>query len=170
MAMTDDSSRTPSRRKMLRRGATIAGGLVLPVYAAGADGSGDTEHGIERAGSQASEVPEPFASWRAGDLHTHTTYSHDVCSSPTPDSYDDPWTWGYPVEERIARAKQRGLDYLAITDHNTTAAQDDPGFSSDALTLLESYEHSLANGHAGFHGVSQTFDGHRKQRGNFGGS
>jgi predicted metal-dependent phosphoesterase TrpH len=39
------------------------------------------------------------------DLHTHTFYSIDGCSSP---------------EDHVRRAAQRGLDGVAITDHNTT--------------------------------------------------
>lgn len=52
----------------------------------------------------------------------------------------------------------KDLDYLSITDHNTVAAQNDPGYESDTVTLLDGYEDSLSNGHGGFHGVGTVYD------------
>lgn len=43
------------------------------------------------------------------DLHTHTFFSKDACHSP---------------EEMIAAAQRRGLNGLAITDHDTCAAHE----------------------------------------------
>jgi predicted metal-dependent phosphoesterase TrpH len=94
--------------------------------------------------------------WVAGDLHVHTTYSHDVCSTPpTPEQCDpdgdgdptDPYTWGWSPGEQITNAEMRGLDFVAITDHNDTRSVYDAGYSSDRITLMPAYENSLA-GHA----------------------
>ncbi|GAC1534285.1 MAG: CehA/McbA family metallohydrolase [Herpetosiphon sp.] len=51
-----------------------------------------------------SEVSRPTG-WYRGELHCHTTYS-DGTSSPA---------------EVVATAREQGLDFLAITDHNTTS-------------------------------------------------
>jgi len=87
--------------------------------------------------------------WVAGDLHVHTTYSHDSYGGPYDDNTgpDEINTLGWSPGEQIAIAELRGLDYVAITDHNDTRSVLDPEFSSDRLTLVPGYENSLA-GHA----------------------
>lgn len=89
--------------------------------------------------------------WLAGDLHCHTVLSHDVWGGPGDDntSTEDAYTLGWTAGEQIANAESRGLDFLAITDHNRTDALFLPEYRSSKLTLLPGYEHSLAGGHAG---------------------
>lgn len=100
--------------------------------------------------------------WLAGDLHCHTTYSHDVYGGPDDDNTgpEDFYTLGWSVAEQIAIAESRGLDYLAITDHNDVRALTDPGYHSVTgnLTLIPGYEHSMSGGHAGCLGVSNLID------------
>ncbi|HEX9018680.1 MAG TPA: hypothetical protein VF806_05815, partial [Anaerolineaceae bacterium] len=55
----------------------------------------------------ASTPPALGSPWLRGELHCHTYHSDGLFS---------------PVE-LVARARARGLDFLAISDHNTTAAQ-----------------------------------------------
>ena len=90
-------------------------------------------------------------SWLIGDLHCHTVYSHDVWGGPGDDSpgVDEAYTLGWTPGEQISIAELRGLDFLAITDHNDVQALADPGYTSSKLTLLRGYEHSLSKGHAG---------------------
>jgi predicted metal-dependent phosphoesterase TrpH len=71
-------------------------------------------------------------SWLKGDLHSHTLYSDG--DSPLADVID------------IAEAK--GLDFFAITDHNSAEPWNDPNFYSDNLTLLYGVEWTTENGHA----------------------
>jgi len=89
--------------------------------------------------------------WLAGDLHVHTVLSHDVWSGPDDDNTgtDEAYTWGWTAGEQITLAESRGLDFLALTDHNRTDALRLPEYRSSKLTLVPAYEHSLAGGHAG---------------------
>lgn len=80
----------------------------------------------------------PKGFWVAGDLHVHTIYGHDTCITPTqawdpstPNraarrSCDAPYTVSFTPTERFGEALTRGLDFLAITDHNNVVNQSDP--------------------------------------------
>lgn len=85
--------------------------------------------------------------WYAGDFHVHTTYSHDSWDPMTEDHDGEPWVLGHSVANQFAIAASRGLDFLAITDHNVLDAQTDPGFNSNGVLGLHAYENSLS-GHA----------------------
>src|ERR1700710_2876557 len=83
--------------------------------------------------------------WVAGDLHVHTTYSHDSYGGPTDDNTgpEDVFTLGHTVTDDFAIARSRGLDFLAITDHNDVRSQSDPGFGTSGVLGLPAYENSL---------------------------
>jgi hypothetical protein len=128
-----------SRRDLLR-GAAGVGAIValsgsLPSWAGGAAAGGDATAGV----------------WLAGDLHVHTVLSHDVWGGPGDDNTgpDEAYTYGWTGGEQIAIAESRGLDFLALTDHNRTDVLREPDYQSSLLTLIPAYEHSLAGGHAG---------------------
>jgi hypothetical protein len=86
----------------------------------------------------------PAGVWIAGDFHCHSTYSHDVWGGPSDDNTgpEEFYTHGHTPAEQIALAELRGLDFLAITDHNRVESLRDPGYASSKLTLLPGYEHS----------------------------
>jgi hypothetical protein len=73
--------------------------------------------------------------WLAGDLHTHTVHSDGVLT----------------VEELAVLAAQRGLDFIAVTDHNTVSHH--AGLPAAArrygITLLPGQEMTTEGGHAG---------------------
>ena len=97
--------------------------------------------------------------WLAGDLHVHTCYSHDVWCGPSDDNTDtqDSYTYGHTVAEDFQLASLRGLDYLAITDHNDIRSQSDPGFGTDGVIGVHGYENSL-HGHAQMLGARRLYD------------
>src|SRR3954467_5012751 len=97
--------------------------------------------------------------WVAGDLHVHTTYSHDTYGGPTDDNTgpEDLFTLGHTVTDDFAIARTRGLDYMAITDHMDVRSQSDPGFGTSGVLGIPGYENSL-NGHAQMLGATHVFD------------
>ena len=75
--------------------------------------------------------------WYAGDLHCHSTWSDG-------DS---------PLETVVATAEARGLDFLAVTDHDTSMRGvplhwSDPAYCSDQVVLLYGVEWTTSSGHA----------------------
>jgi hypothetical protein len=97
--------------------------------------------------------------WLAGDLHVHTTFSHDSYGGPADDNTQDPqdyYTLGFPVLGDFALAASRGLDFLAITDHNDVRSQSDPGFGAAGVLPVPGYENSL-DGHAQMLGATHLF-------------
>ena len=90
--------------------------------------------------------------WLAGDFHCHSVYSHDVWAGPDDDNTgpEELYTHGHTPGEQIALATLRGLDFLAITDHNRVESIHAPDYVSDSLVLVPGYEHSLpGSDHAG---------------------
>jgi PHP domain len=73
--------------------------------------------------------------WLAGDLHTHTVHSDG----------------GHTVAELAHKAAQAGLDFIAVTDHNTISHHPElPAASARyGLALIPGQEVTTAGGHAG---------------------
>jgi hypothetical protein len=82
--------------------------------------------------------------WLAGDLHAHTVHSDGVMS----------------VAELAQYAVQQGLDFVAVTDHNTVSHHASlPAVSARyGVTLLPGQEVTTANGHAGVLGDTGWID------------
>ena len=134
----------------LVRGAIPAGWLAGAVTADGAVLSGEagSAHPAVRvpAGRPARRAL-PAASgrtWLAGDLHAHTVHSDGVMS----------------VAELASLAVECGLDFVAVTDHNTVSHHASlPGTSARyGVTLLPGQEVTTARGHAGVLGDTGWID------------
>lgn len=96
-------------------------------------------------------VPQPVrtspvrqgAGWYRGDLHCHTFHS-DAAGSP---------------ELLHAAAKQAGLDFLAVADHNTiTQRRYFHPHSSPELVFVRAMEVTTAVGHANVYGTDEWID------------
>jgi hypothetical protein len=97
--------------------------------------------------------------WVAGDLHVHTTYSHDSYGGPGDDNTgpEEFFTLGHTVTDDFLIARSRGLDFMAISDHMDVRSQSDPGFGASGVLGLPAYENSL-DGHAQMLGATHVFD------------
>jgi hypothetical protein len=101
----------------------------------------------------------PPRTWLAGDLHVHTCFSHDAYCGPSDDNTgpEEFYTLSGSVDERFLEASLRGLDYLAITDHNDIRSATAPGFGSRGVIGVPGYENSI-NGHAQMLGATAVLD------------
>ncbi len=117
--------------------------------------------------------PPPRGFWVAGDLHVHTIYGHDTCVTPTeawdPSSTDraarrpcsDPQTVSFTPAQRLQEADDRGLDFVAISDHNNVVNQSDPEVlawqvAHPGFVAIPAYENSQP-GHVQMLGASACF-------------
>ena len=78
------------------------------------------------------------AQWSKGDLHTHTLHS------------DGTWT----IPTLAAAAQESGLDFVAVTDHNTASHHAEvDAFHETGLTLIRGIELTTYGGHANVWGL-----------------
>lgn len=93
--------------------------------------------------------------WYRGDLHSHSGNSDGTCKSQSGAKV------ACPVERTVAAAAARGLDFLAVTDHNTVAHFDklralQPAY--DRLLLVPGREVTTFWGHANLFGPTAFVD------------
>lgn len=83
-------------------------------------------------------VRRPGSGWYRGDLHSHTHHS-DARGS---------------LDDLLRAAEARGLDFLAVTDHNTVSHHGPlAARSTPELVLLPGMEITTYHGHANAHGA-----------------
>jgi hypothetical protein len=99
----------------------------------------------------------PKPGWYRGDLHMHTAHSDGSCPSQSGQSVP------CPVFFTVESAAKRGLDFIAITDHNSTSQYDalrelQPYF--DQLLFIPGREITTTAGHANLFGTMRYLDFH----------
>ncbi len=102
---------------------------------------------------RAHEIDEPR--WYRGDLHAHSGHSDGACSSQSGQRIP------CPLFRTLAVAAERGLDFVSVTDHNTTSqfgtlAELRPYF--DRLLIIPGREITTFWGHANVFGVTDFVD------------
>lgn len=103
-----------------------------------------------------SDAPlKPGPAWYRGDLHMHTSESDGECSSQGGRKVP------CPLYKTVEAAAARGLDFIAISDHNATSQFQDerelqPYF--DRLLLLPGREITTFYGHANVFGTTGFID------------
>jgi len=119
------------------------------------------ERESERLGDStlgADAVPGPVregAGWFRGDLHMHDAHSDGSCTSEAGKKVP------CPLYKTVEAAAARGLDFIAITDHNTMAHFDAmrelaPYF--DKMLLIPGREITTFDGHANVFGTTEFID------------
>jgi hypothetical protein len=115
-----------------------------------------TESGV--AGDQPAVLRGPLRlgpAWFRGDLHMHTAHSDGSCNSIRGVKVP------CPVFVTAEAAARRGLDFIAITDHNTTSQNNamrelQPYF--DSVLMIPGREMTTFHGHANLFGTVAPLD------------
>jgi PHP domain len=98
------------------------------------------ENGAKLEPFSAAENGNDTPGWYRGELHSHTHHSDGRSSTA----------------ELVAAARRYGLDFLALTDHFTTAAWAElHSLSDEKLCVITSLEMTGHRGHANFHGLRE---------------
>lgn len=84
--------------------------------------------------------------WCKGDLHLHSHHSDGV----------------YSISEVAAHVKEAGLEFMALTDHNTFS-QNDSYPTVEDLVIIPAVELTTNRGHSNFYGVKKPFSDFRCQ-------
>ena len=134
---------SPGTLRILLHAHRIADGQACP-YRLDVQWEGTGSAPPHRGGAPASPDPAPALSavpaWHRGDLHSHTIHS------------DGDWT----RRELLAAMRKAGLDFIAVTDHNTVSHIDDGAPSAPAvdaaaesdLLVIAGMELTTFHGHA----------------------
>lgn len=101
------------------------------------------------------EPLRPGPAWFRGDLHMHTAHSDGQCPSQSGNMVP------CPVFFTVEAAARRGLDFIAITDHNASSQYDamrelQPYF--DKVLLIPGREITTFQGHINFLGSTDFID------------
>jgi hypothetical protein len=110
--------------------------------------SGEAEKSATTAQAKAESHSSPPAGraagrWLKGDLHCHTIHSDGLNT----------------VDEIVASAIERGLDFLAVTDHNTSTHHEELArLSHLPIVLIAGEEVTTYRGHANVWGLREWID------------
>jgi hypothetical protein len=120
------------------------------VSAAGEAAGGDPSPTSDaQAVGRDEQTPARGVGWYRGDLHSHTLHSDG----------------SFTVKERLERAVERGLDFLAITDHNTTSHHLELDSLGGRIVPIRGSEVTTFHGHMNVFGLSEVIDWRPERRG-----
>jgi len=132
--------------------------IAVPNIRPGIPSRWRAEVWFNRAVDDTSFAEEPLLDrpgWYRGDLHMHTAHSDGSCKSqsgkPAP----------CPLFLTLEAAVRRGLDFIAVSDHNTTSHYDDERELQsyfDKLLLIPGRELTTFYGHANAFGTARFID------------
>ncbi len=136
--------------------------LGVPNARPGSSAAYEARITFERHPGVTSFAPAPLKAapgWYRGDLHMHTAHSDGSCL--TQSGAQSGARAPCPVYRTVLAAQARGLDFIAITDHNTTShyeamAELQPAF--DQLLLIPGREVTTFQGHANVFGPTAFID------------
>jgi hypothetical protein len=135
--------------------------IGVPNIRAGVE-SHYTIHVVLSANGSVADLPAPLRqplragpAWFRGDLHMHTAHSDGQCPSQTGKMVP------CPVYFTVDAAARRGLDFIAVTDHNATSQYDamrelQPYF--DKVLLIPGREITTFEGHINLLGTTDFLD------------
>ena len=132
--------------------------LSIPNIRPGVISNWRAEIWFNRAIDDSSFTEQPLRDapgWYRGDLHMHTAHSDGSCPSQSGKSVP------CPLFLTVQAAARRGLDFIAISDHNTTSSYDaerelQPYF--DELLFIPGRELTTFYGHANAFGTTRFMD------------
>src|SRR5690606_12073212 len=110
-------------------------------------------------GAEAQVLPSPTEGrgpgWYRGDLHLHSAHSDGSCDSIAGRRVP------CPLYRTLEAARQRGLDFVAVTEHNTTshaAALRELAPYFDRMLLIPGREVTTFHGHFNVFGITSPID------------
>jgi len=132
--------------------------LSIPNIRPGVTSSWRAEIWFDRSLDDSSFTDKPLRDapgWYRGDLHMHSAHSDGSCPSQSGKSVP------CPLFLTVQAAAHRGLDFIAISDHNTTSHYDaerelQPYF--DQLLFIPGRELTTFFGHANAFGTTRFID------------
>jgi hypothetical protein len=89
------------------------------------------------------------AGWYRGDLHSHTVHSDGT----------------FTVDERLRVAVERGLDFIAVTDHNTVSHHRELAAWRGPVVPIRGSEVTTFHGHMNVFGLTRAIDWRAERRG-----
>lgn len=128
---------------------TSTAGFTADVWFSGDDEGFGPEHGL-------SPPLKTAEGWYRGDLHMHTAHSDGGCLNAS-GSAKVPC----PLFLTVVSAAKRGLDFIAISEHNTMSQVSEmrelqPYF--DTMLMIPAREITTFEGHANLFGVARPLD------------
>jgi len=123
--------------------------FTAKVWLSGDDEGFGPEHGLTAPLSTEDR-------WYRGDLHMHSAHSDGNCLNASGTK-----KVGCPLFLTVTSAAKRGLDFIALSEHNTMSQVSElremqPYF--DTMLLIPAREVTTFEGHANLFGVSRTVD------------